>query len=278
MCVFLCLYLYIKSGYEWATCYDTANFLTICAGHPKYLILDYFLIRLCLFASSMILSCLQFLIMDKRIGIPYASDSSIPPKKKFKPLYSLSQEHGRIVKNSDSGKTFEFIYNNFSNNENIHTAIVGDSIFDNICIDNCVTFSLSAGKIDDFFFLFDTLKPYPNIILAVGGNNLSNRNGGPGEQPPDVLRNIRELYEGIKTLQHSPRVIVCTVLKRLNCEHFNIQSFNAMLTNSNLPYFKLHQEVFKPKGFMPDGVHLNEKGRRDMASAVNKLMIEKGLH
>ena len=277
MC-FLFLYLYIKSGYERATCHKTADFLTICAVHPNYLVLDYCLERLSLFESSLILSCLQFLIMDKRLGIPYASDSIVPPKKKFKPLYSTSQEHGRIIKKSDSGKTFEFIYNKFSNNENIHTAFVGDSIFDNICIDNCVKFSLFGGKIDDFFFLFDTLKSYPNIILAVGGNNLSNRNGGPGEQHPDVVRNIRELYEGIKTLQHSPRVIVCTVLKRLNCEHFNIQSFNAMLTNSNLSYFKLHQEVFKPKGFMPDGVHLNEKGRRDMASAMNNLLIEKGLH
>ena len=112
----------------------------------------------------------------------------------------------------------------------------------------------------------------------MGGNNLSNRNGGPGEQPPDVLRNIRELYEGMKTLQHSPRVIIFPVLKRLNCEHFNIQSFNAKLTNSYVPYIQLHQELFKTKGFTPDGVHLNEKGRRDMASAMNKLLIEKGLH
>ena len=84
-------------------------FLTICTGHPNYLFLDYCLKRLSLFESSMILSCLQFLITDRRIGIPYASDSSVPPKKKFKPLYSTSQEHGRIIKKSDSGKTFEFI-------------------------------------------------------------------------------------------------------------------------------------------------------------------------
>ena len=102
--------------------------------------------------------------MDKRIGIQYASDSSVPPKKKFKHLYSTSKEHERIIKRSDSGKTFEFIYNNFRNNENIHTDIVGDSIFDNICIDNCVTFSITGGKIDDFFCLFDTLKSFPNIF------------------------------------------------------------------------------------------------------------------
>ena len=174
-----------------------------------------------------------------------------------------------------------FIYNNFSNNGNIHTSIVRDSIFDNICIDNRVTFSLCGGKIDGYFFLFDTLKSYPNVTLAVGGNNLSNRNGGPGEQPPDViecLRNIREVNEGIKARQHSPRVIVCTVLKRLNCGNYNIQSFNAKLANSNLPFFNFHQEVFKHKGFMPDGVHLNEKGRRKLASAMNKWLIEKGLH
>ena len=112
----------------------------------------------------MILSCLQFLIMDKRIGIACASDSSVPSKKKFKPLYSTSQEHGRIIKKSDSGKTFEFIYNNFRNNENIHTYIVGESILDNICTDNCVPFSLSGGKIEDFFFLFVTLKSYPNLF------------------------------------------------------------------------------------------------------------------
>ena len=193
----------------------------------------------------MILSCLQFSFMDKKIiGIPYAFVSNVPPKKRIKPLFSIGQEHGRIIKKSDTGKPFEFIYNNFSNNGNIHTSIVRDSIFDNICIDNRGTFSLSGGKIDYFFFLLDT-PTYPNLVLAVGGNKLSNRNGGPGEQPPDVLdclRNIRELNEGIKALQHSPRVIVCTVLKRLNCGNYN----RALMQCSQIQICHISNYIKKP--------------------------------
>ena len=148
------VYVYIKAGYEWATCYKTANLPPICTGHPKYLIFNYCL-SLCLVEIrklyDIVLSCLQFLMMDERIGILHASDSSVSPKKQLKPLFSTTQEQVRIIKKSDTGKPLEFIYNNFSNKENIHTAEVGVPIFRNICNDNCVTFSLSGKKLTTSF-------------------------------------------------------------------------------------------------------------------------------
>ena len=120
--------------------------------------------------------------------------------------------------------------------------------------------------------LLDTLTVYRNAILAVGGNNLAARIGS-GEKPADVLEKTRALYSAIRNLENRPRVIVCIVQKR-NCTHFNIQRFKAQLNQSNLPFFKLHKEVLKAKSFLLDGVHLNEKGRKELACAINKALRE----
>ena len=215
--------------------------------------------------------------MDRsRLGNLHGNNNSAPPKKRLKPLFANHQQHGRLVKDNIDGTTTEFIYNNFVDDEEVHTAIVGDSIFDSICVKNCVAYSLSGGKVNQFFVLLDTLAVYRNVILAVGGNNLAARNG-PGEEATDVLEKIRALYSAIRNLSNRPRVIVCTVLKR-NCTHFNIQRFNAQLSQSNLPFFKLHKEVHKARSFLPDGVHLNEKGRKELACAINKAMRENHLN
>ena len=191
-----------------------------------------------------------------RIGNLHGNNYSAPPKKRLKTLFLNHQQHGRLVKDNIDDTTTEFNYNNFVDEEAAHTAIVGDSIFDSICVKNCVAYSLSGGKVNQFFVLLDTLAVYRNVILAVGGNNLAARNG-PGEDPTDLLEKLRALYSAIRNLANRPRVIVCTVLKR-NCTHFNIQRFNAQLSQSNLPFFKLHKEVHKARSFLPDGVHLNE--------------------
>ena len=211
-----------------------------------------------------------------RLGNLHGNNNSAPPKKWLKPLFANHKQQGRLVKDNIDGTTTEFIYNNFVDEEAVHTAIVGDSIFDSICVKNCVAYSLSGGKVNQFFVLLDTSVVYRNVILAVGGNNLAARNG-PGEDPTDVLEKVRALYSDIRNLANRPRVIVCTVLKR-NCTHFNIQRFNAQLSQSNLPFFKLHKEVHKARSFLPDGVHLNEMGRKELACAINKAMRESHLN
>ena len=186
--------------------------------------------------------------MDRsRLGNIHGNNNSAPPKKRLKPLFANHQQHGRIVRNHIDGTTAELIFNNFVDEEAVHTAIVGDSIFDSICVKNCVAYSLSGGKVNQFYVLLGTLAVYRNVILAVGGNNLAARNG-PGEEPADVLEKVRALYSVIRNLENCPRVIVCTALKR-NCTHFNIQRFNAQLTQSNLPFFKLLKEVHKARSF-----------------------------
>ena len=211
--------------------------------------------------------------MDRsRLGNLHGNNNSAPTQKRLKPLFANHQQHGRLEKDNTDGNTTEFIYNNFVDEEAVHTAIVGNSIFDSICVKNCVAYSLSGGKVNQFFVLLDTLAVYRNVILAVGDNNLAARNG-PGEDPTDVLEKVRALYSAIRNLANRPRVIMCTVLKR-NCTHFEIQRFNAQLSQSNLPFFKLHKEVHKARSFLPDGVHLNEKGRKELACAINKTMRE----
>ena len=148
-----------------------------------------------------------------RLGNLHGNNNSAPPKKRLKPLFANHQQHGRLVKDNINGTTTEFIYNNFVDEEAVHTAIVGNSIFDSICVKNCVAYSLSGGKFNQFFVLLDTLAVYRNVILAVGGNNLAARNG-PGEDPTDVLEKVRALYRAIRNLANRPRVIVWTVLKR----------------------------------------------------------------
>ena len=104
---------------------------------------------------------------QKRIGRPYAS-ANAPPKKTLKPLFADDQVNGRVIKLQPNGRNVEFILNNFVG-ESVHTAIVGDSIFDSICIRNCVTYSLSGGRVERFHLLLDTVSVYRNVILAVGG-------------------------------------------------------------------------------------------------------------
>ena len=84
--------------------------------------------------------------MDRsRLGNLHGNNNSAPPKKRLKPLFANHQQHGRLVKDNIDGTTTEFNYNNFFDEEEVHTAIVGDSIFDSICVKYCVAYSLSGG-------------------------------------------------------------------------------------------------------------------------------------
>ena len=114
-----------------------------------------------------------------------------------------------------------------------------------MCKELCCIFLIwGGGEINQFYLLLDTLTVYRNVILVIGGNNLAARNE-PGEEPADVLDKIRALYSAIRNLANRPRVIVCTVLKR-NCTHFNIQRFNAQLTQSDLPFSSYTRKCTKP--------------------------------
>ena len=175
----------------------------------------------------------------KQIGRPYAS-ANTPPKKALKPLFADDQVHRRVTKLRSNGRNAEFIFNDFVC-ETVHTAIVGDSIFDNVCIRNCVKYSLSGGRVEQFQLLLDTLSVYRNVISAVSGTNLSNWSE-PGGDPSVVFDKLRSLYTAIRGPENRPKVIVCSVLTR-NFSHWNIQRFNLVLRHSELPFFKLRKEV-----------------------------------
>ena len=128
-----------------------------------------------------------------RIGVPFASVSEAPTKKKMKPAFSESQEQFRLVKEATGGN-LEFLCNNFSNFEKLHTAVVGDSIVDSLCVDNCAVFSLSGGRVAQFYYLLDTLNSYRNIILLIGGNNLSFHDE-PGQDPEEVFNEIEKILQ-----------------------------------------------------------------------------------
>ena len=138
-------------------------------------------------------------------------------EKNFKPAFSKSHVQRRIFKESSSGPV-EFIYNNFSNEETVPTAVVGDSIVDSLCVNNCSIFSLSGGRVDQFFILLDTLASYRKVVLILGGNDLANY-GEKGDDAAVVLQRYGKLFEAIVNLPNKPKVVACTVLKRLHDKH-----------------------------------------------------------
>ena len=94
-----------------------------------------------------------------RVGPKFANQCNAPPRKKFKTTFSPVQNQDRCsTKNilTSSGKTLRFLFNKFGNDLETHTAVVGDSIVDSLCVDNCVVYSLSGGKVEDFAYLLDT--------------------------------------------------------------------------------------------------------------------------
>ena len=210
-----------------------------------------------------------------RLGVPFATDNEATPRKKFKPAFSPAQVQGRIIKQPTTGRQLEFLFSNFANEEKVHTAIIGDSIVDNLCVNNCIVYSLSGGVVSEFHALLDTLTSYRNVILLLDGNNLSKFDAA-GQEPEEFFKEIQQLFFEIRNLSHKPKAVVCTVLKRLNAKHTNIDRFNAILTNSSLPSFKMHQEVHKKKCFLEsDGVHLTLQGRQNLACGMNKVLREK---
>ena len=77
---------------------------------------------------------------------------------KFKESFSKDQVQGKILKKMEKGRPVEFIPNNFQSHLELHTKIVGDSIVDNLCIDNCRTISLPVGRVEEVYEILDTVK------------------------------------------------------------------------------------------------------------------------
>ena len=214
--------------------------------------------------------------MDLRIGATYVNNSAAPDRRPLKPRFSPVQQQGRIKRETDRG-TIEFLHSNFANELEINTAVVGDSILNGICINNCVVYSLPGGVIADFHELLPTLQSYRNIIFCAGGNNLSHF-GNPGETPRAVLAQLTNFVTALRALPRNPNVIVCTVLKRLYVTHDRIQSYSSLIAGQrDIRFFKLHQEVCRPKCFNDDGIHLSHKGKTTMATALKKLIRENNL-
>ena len=213
----------------------------------------------------------------RRVGETYVSNPYVAPRKKFKQSFSKNQVQGKILKKPENGRSLEFILYNFQSHLELHTVIVGGSIVDNLCIDNCLTISLSGGSVEEFYEILDTVKSYRNVILAVVGNNLSLYDA-PGKLPEIVIGKILQLYNRIKCFPHRPKVIVSTVLKRSKANHHYIERYNSQLMNSEIWHFKLHQDVCSRKSFKEsDGIHLTEKRFQELACAFNKCMRENGL-
>ena len=188
---------------------------------------------------------------------------------KFKESFSKDQFQGKILKKTEKGRNIEFILNNFQSRLELHTKIVGDSIVDNLCIDNCRTISLPGGRVEDVNEILDTVKSCRNVILAVGGNNLSSYNA-PCELPEILIGKIRQLYNRIKCFPHRPKVIVQTVLKRFMANHFYIERYNSQLMNSGIWYFKLHQMCAAGNASKNLTVFiLLKKGLQEIACAFN---------
>ena len=85
-----------------------------------------------------------------KVGVLYASESGVPPKKKLKPAFSEAQEQARVVKIDSNGRIREFLVTNFCNEISVSTVLLGDSIVDNICLNGCVTYSLGGGCVKYF--------------------------------------------------------------------------------------------------------------------------------
>ena len=91
----------------------------------------------------------------KRVGEPYANDISAQPKKKFKETFSSYQAQGRIIKTGTSkARTSEILHTNFVNEFPVDTALVGDSIVVNVCMNGVLTFSRGGGNLVTFIHLF----------------------------------------------------------------------------------------------------------------------------
>ena len=215
-------------------------------------------------------------MLSKRVGAPFQSDPDAVRRKRHKETFSKSQVQGKIVKSKPEGRSLEFFYCNFSNSKEVHTAIIRDSIVNGICIDSCSVLSLSGGRINDFYDILTTLKSYRNIIVAVGSNNLSQWNE-PGEPCESVFQQMKDLRSSIASMEHKPKVVICTVLKRVNARHSKIQDYNSLIVKSNFRYLKLHREISKSTCFKDDGVHLNDKGLQALACAFNKAMRDQRL-
>ena len=87
------------------------------------------------------------------------------------------------------------------------TALVRGSIVGNVYMNEVSNFSRDGGIVSDFYSILQTLKSYANIVIAVGGNNLSNY-GKPGESPEYEIEQLQSLREAILKLEHKPQVVL----------------------------------------------------------------------
>ena len=92
------------------------------------------------------------------------------------PTFSPLQVKG-VIKLSN-GKHMH--WNCFRNSYKVTTALIGDSIVRDICINGVCAYSIPGGTIEDFRRpeILLQLCPYQNIIVgSIGGNDLTTREG-----------------------------------------------------------------------------------------------------
>ena len=217
-------------------------------------------------------NCSRKRTLEDRLGpvLPFVEPP--PNKKALKPLFNDHQSHGETFVNIPGRGTKQVIYNNFANNLEVHTAILGDSIVDSLCMDNCVAFSISGGLETDFKHIAEMCKPYRNIVITLGGNSLLTKERQPFHPASVVLERLNDLYATLRQLPQSPRVVVCSVLKRHPDPRNCIVNFNTALRNSKLPSYNITRELTSMRLYKEDGIHLNEKGFKKPASHLRAAM------
>ena len=78
-----------------------------------------------------------------------------------------------VSRKRPSGKNWRFPIHEFRERNCCPNCTVGNSIVEIICFNDCSTFSLSGGLVNNFYDLLPTMKSYAKTIVNLGGNNLS---------------------------------------------------------------------------------------------------------
>ena len=186
------------------------------------------------------------------------------PKKH--PTFSPLQMRG-VIKLSN-GKIMH--WNCFRISYKVTTALIGDSIVRDICINGVCAYSIPGGTIEDFRRpeVLLQLCPYQNIIVgSIGGNDLTTREGICLRNPVDVFNDFMDLVNLLALFVD----IVMTVSQRFGGLS-QVTDFNRLLEQSSaLSTYKTRRKVHRLQCWEADKVHLTLSGRRDFCKAEGDL-------
>ena len=183
--------------------------------------------------------------------------------KKHKP-FSPSQVTGVII--LSNGRRMH--WNCFRNSYKISTALIGDSILRDICIDGICTYSIPGGTIEDFLLPEVQLQlcPYEIVIVgSIGGNDLTDKRGVCLKSPMEVFHDLSNMIS-----HFVGRVFIMTLLQRHGGLNY-FSELNKLLDQSALITYKTRRKVHRLVCWEADGVHLSLQGRRDFCKAVSDL-------